>query len=282
MAILHDVNNLGYSSSIEITNAEDNVTSMKLTSAIALTGSLSGYVYDTLLTGNVVANALVVLYNSTNKIANKVYTDAKGYYSINNIAAGVYSLTASKDGYVPAQGIAVTIAVLPIVQNIVLLKSTQLGYSIYGIVSKATDSLPITGATIKVVDSQDKLVAITESISDGEFSVTELSNGTYKLIVSATGYTSVDKSITISDRSEKSDISMAANSTPANKATISGYITTNLDVPIANAWVGLYSVTAGTSETLVATTHTNVLGYYIFGGIDPGNYIIKSKSTSSV
>lgn len=80
-----------------------------------------------------------------------------------------------------------------------------------------------------------------------------------------------------------SEIKLESN-TPAhrkeevNKTTIEGQIINTSGLPIASAWVGLYSTTNEIAEVLAATTYTDKYGYYNFNNIAAGEYTIKSKA----
>jgi hypothetical protein len=70
--------------------------------------------------------------------------------------------------------------------------------------------------------------------------------------------------------------------TAQNVGTVGGIITDQTTLlPIANAFVALYSVVGG-AETIVQIVRTNAGGRYLFGDIAEGEYIVKAIAQTDV
>ncbi|MEM1484321.1 carboxypeptidase-like regulatory domain-containing protein [Oscillospiraceae bacterium PP1C4] len=278
MAYIHDSYALNYSPVITITGTEDNTTSLPLQAASDLPLQLSGFVYSTTLGGTAVPNAFVSVYDTSDVLVANAFTDSSGYYSITTLTAGSYQITASKSGFTAATLASVTLTTDPVEQNIVIQPYSGTDRVIYGIVT-GTGSLAIGGARVDIIDSLGAVVASTLSIADGEYSVNNLSAGTYTVVTAATGYAANSSIAVVSDTTPlvNIDVALTAYTPPAEKATISGFITNASSAPIPNAWVGLYT---SDTKTLIATTSTTADGYYVFTGIEPGTYVVESKAVA--
>lgn len=66
------------------------------------------------------------------------------------------------------------------------------------------------------------------------------------------------------------------------QATVNGFIKQQNGTPIPNACVGLYSLDLGGTETLLQVTFTSSTGFYFFGRVPEGNYVVKAKSEKLV
>lgn len=117
-------------------------------------------------------------------------TDAEGYYNF-TLAPGTYTVNASKTGFLPQEEDAAVVDQMVTWQNFTL---TPTAGSVEGHVYDATTSAPISGASVKVVDTTN--LALTNAT--GYYSFSGLESGTYELNVSITGYDAVQVSFEIS------------------------------------------------------------------------------------
>jgi len=63
---------------------------------------------------------------------------------------------------------------------------------------------------------------------------------------------------------------------------VHGFITQQNGTPVANACVGLYLVDPQGVENLQQITFTDSRGFYIFGRVAAGTYVVKAKSEKTV
>lgn len=279
MAYVNDSYDLNYSEPVTLTDSEDETADLELFSSDLLPLELFGYVYSTTKGGAVIANAYVTVYDEFDAPVTTAYTDASGYYAVTTLSAGDYKVGVSAKGYTASELAPVTLDDVPVQQDIVLQPYSDTDRVIYGIITDAVTTDPILGARIDVVNSIGAVVASTTSIGNGGYAVYGLDDDDYTVIASVSGYSAESGTATISGATPfvEVDLAFTAYYTPlAVSGTISGFITDTSSDPIKNAWVGLYSESAG-FETLVASTSTSASGYYIFEDVAPGDYVVKAK-----
>ena len=206
-------------------------------------------------------------------------TDINGQYTISDLPMGIYTIAAVKDGNYLSQDLPLTISsTLPVTIDLVLTNNESITKNIvYGIV---VDN--VTVSLYQIVDGEKVLVSTTTSIADGEFILDQIADGTYSLSFSKAGYQTVEVNNVILTGSTKFDTSTTLTSTIGTiNSTVSGYIKNELGIAVANAYVGLYQIVAG-KETLVAVTYTNADGKYMFGNVVEGQYVVKSKLSTTL
>lgn len=251
-------------------------------------GGVNGVVYDTtLLTGNVVEWATVKIFKEDGTSYMYTLMDVNHSYPISNIELGIYKIFAVKDGYLLSENtLLVATSILPINQNFVMISITLINKNIiYGQIKDSITKLPIDNARVmlyKNVLEEKVLVAETNSILDGEYIIESIDDGVYELIVEKNGYKIID----MNDINLTSNVKLAANISLEGingniNSTVSGIIKNSLGIIVTNAFVALYKIVDGT-ETLVATTYTNIEGKYMFGNIETGSYMVKSKLTNVI
>lgn len=140
--------------------------------------------------------------------------------------------------------------------------------------------VPIANATVKVFDINDNPIEHTNTGGNGQYTISDLPVGSYKVTAIAPGYL-LPNTIPISIQNNKTttaNIVLTADP-DANLSVIYGIIrNTNGEVPITNATVLLFSETLP-DPTLISTGTTNDNGQYILGLIPAGNYhLVVSKS----
>lgn len=231
------------------------------------------------------ADATVKLFDSTGAPFQHTLTDAAGQYTLNDVPAGTYTISAVKDGYLLSAPMGVTLSVSDTTQvNLTCTADATLALgTIAGTITTlvGTDLVPLAGAKITLKDSKDTVVASTYSADDGEFLFYDVADGLYTLLASAEGYlTSVPMAVTITGDSIANVTMSMTVDTRTYSGTVSGIIRDQKGTAVAGCFVGLYQVTgtgATAVETLIATTKTNAEGKYLFGGVTGGQYLVKAK-----
>ena len=273
---------LNVSNQFNLNNNEENIDLNLSQGALITSGSVSGTVYDTtLLTGKVVNNATVKVFTAEGVPYAHTLTNDAGKYTIGNLPIGVYLIAATKDGYILSEDLPLTITnTIPVNINLVITPNKEINKNIiYGKLIDNITKLSLEGVEVqlyKEVAGIQTLVTSTTSISDGEYILDNIDDGDYKISYVKTGYQLLEMNVTLA-----SGIKFLANQSLNSSVgkinnTVSGVIKDNLGNLVRNALVALYQIVDG-KEILVATTYTNSLGKYMFGNINDGEYLVKSK-----
>jgi hypothetical protein len=134
----------------------------------------------------------------------------------------------------------------------------------------------VAGATVKVFDVNDNPIEHTNTGGNGQFTIANLPNGSYKVTAIKDGYF-LPLTIPISIQQNKTTtVSIVLTPDPdINSNTVFGIIRTTVgETPLENAVVSLYSNTLP-DPTLIINAATNNKGQYIFGLIPAGEYYIE-------
>ena len=278
--MLQDLYGLQYSPSFTIEGQQEADVNLSLPPAPSTLASVYGTATDGAAP---IADATVKLFDSAGLPYRHTVTDASGAYVIDGIPAGTYSLAAVADGYRVSDAAGVTLSggastEIPIVCT---LDATLALGAIAGVLSVAGAAVftPLAGAKITLKGALGADVAATYTADDGEFVFYDVADGSYTLIATADGYlATAPMTVTILGGSIANvTMSMTVDERTYN-GTVSGVIRDQNGAAVAGCFVGLYQLNAGTgSETLLATTKTNALGNYLFGGVSSGQYLVNAK-----
>jgi inhibitor of cysteine peptidase len=186
-------------------------------------------------------------------------TDSQGNYSFSDVVPGTYTVTPSKQGYgfsPSSQTVTVTDG-----NQTGINFTAEAGYSISGQVTLSGSGL--VGVTMTLSGGVSK---VTETNSEGRYSLTGLQNGSYVVTPTKEGYqfSPASQSVTITD-SNKDGINFTATA----GFTISGKVT------IDDSGLGEVTMTlsGGVSLTTLTTTTTS-LGEYSFSNLSSGTYTV--------
>ena len=275
--IKQDLLGLQYSQSFSIEGLQEQNIELNLAPPPATAASLYGQVTDGT---NPIANATVKLFDSQGVPYQHTMTDSTGNYAFDGVPAGTYSLAAVKTGYLLSDAVGVTLSASDTTEiNLACTADVTLSLgAIAGIMPvEGEQLLPLAGAKITLMNASGQAVASTYSANDGEFVFYDVADGVYTLLASAEGYlASAPVTATITGGSLVNlTMSMHVDSRTYN-GTVSGTISDQNGMAVAGCFVGLYSIVGG-KEVLIATTKTNDMGKYLFGGVTGGQYLVKAK-----
>lgn len=259
------INNTAFSSDVNVTGINGSI-SMYARNSVGVGGWYELGYYDP----NGAANNFVGLFNSTlattasatqasyaisfgnqygtipasNKLAIRVWMNATGIGDQPGFWS--YGTGATQDS-----SINLTIAI-PLAGQ----------YNISGYVTNASSGLPLSGATVQTNTSLS-----TTTNATGFYNFTGLSNQTYIVNASLTGYTTNSINVTINGANNNTaNISL----TPVPTFRLSGYVT--------NASSGAAISGADVTTNTSLTTTTNATGYYNFT-LSNGTYLITASKT---
>jgi Carboxypeptidase regulatory-like domain len=159
------------------------------TLVVTPTYSVTGAVHDVSRSGAPLVGAQVSVTDGSFVGASGV-TDSEGVFRLFALG-GTFHLRITKDGYVP-----VTLTVGPLAgDTIVTADVTRTALAVSGRVTEAapTESVPVAGATLKILDGPDAGRTLASN-GDGAF-VFENVTATFSMLVQAAGYQDVTRTI---------------------------------------------------------------------------------------
>jgi len=174
------------------------------------------------ITDSVTGNGLVKAKLTADKYDIVQYSDTNGNYQLGNLASGTYTITASASG-VASKSQTVTVSRG---QTVTLNFLLGPAYKVTGKVTDSVSGLPIAGATVSA--NPGGYLALTGS--DGSYTLSDVTAGTYTLTASSIGYDSQSKTVVVT-ADASADFALTKSVTPPppsnlalNKsATASGY-----------------------------------------------------------
>lgn len=236
----------------------------------ATTYSVRGFLSN-FATGSAISGAAVSIsfsgvgYGSTT-------TNAAGYYILNGLPNATYTVSGSASGYAPAS-VSVTVSGVTVWQNFSLTALPPQTYYLTGTVESNTFA-PISGATV-ILDFNT-----TTTGSTGIFLYTGLSNGTYYLNVTASGYYPFTHAYTIYGAGISTNPILTPLPPPPPVSYSVGGTILNINTlsPIGSATVLLESTTGGVLQSVAGGDS----GDYTISGLANGSYNIVAEASGYV
>lgn len=230
-------------------------------SLVANPGTIYGTVIDGSL-GHPISNSTVQVFQGATLVAS-TQTDINGNYTIESLAPGTYTVLAEKDSYqTQAQGTTVGAG-----EHI--LVSFQLSPNPGAVAGTVlAGGNPAAGATVDLFQGTT-LLASTVTSSDGTYTLTGISPGTYTVRVTLTGYQIASVGVTVTAGATTTiDISLLSA-----QGTISGHVQTALLTPISGATIEVID-----GGNVIASTTTDTQGDYTVSGLAPITYTVRAVS----
>jgi len=210
--------------------------------------------------GDTPADVTITLSGNASQVTT---TDTAGNYSFTELANGDYLVTPSKAGYTFSPSFTSVSIHGKSQTNVNFTASVEGTYSISGIITLSGSGL--SGVAMTLSGSASKT---TTTDSYGFYSFSGLSNGTYTITPSKTGYTFNPSSRIIT---------MNNSSVTGADFTASVIPTYNISGAVSGDTQADVTITLSGDTSL--TTTTNALGNYSFTGLSNGTYTITpSKS----
>lgn len=276
--IKKDLLALNYSGTFTIEGTKGQDIDLNLIEAPSQNCSIYGVVTDGT---DPIVDAVVKVFDDDGNPFCHTLTDEQGKFYFNNLAAGEYYVATVKSGYITSQQRPVTLVEnsdIPLDAFILVKDQSAELTTITGIV-RGNEEKRLSGAYISLLNSDEDIISATYSANDGEFAFYDVANGEYKIIATLLGYkTSLPINISITEGRIVNSANIALEvDNRTYKGTVSGVIRNSANEAVAAAFVGLYKIEETGEEKLVSVCKTNSSGEYLFGNVDEGNYMVKSK-----
>ena len=220
-------------------------------------GSITGHVTDA-------ATGLAISGATVSYSAGSATTDSSGAYTLANVAAGGYSVTAAASGYASQTNSATVTAGAATTLNFQLAASNTGPGTISGKVSNISTGAALSGATVSYSGGS------TTSDTSGNYTLSNVAPATYNVTASRSGYIAETKSVTVS-----AGTAATLNFPMATGGKVAGTVTNSSGAAISGAAV---QITGGAVPTTVNVT-TSSTGAYNSNWIPIGSYTVTvSKS----
>jgi len=241
--------------------------------------------FNTCLSGRVVdkcgpiKGATVKAFNISYMPITHTFTDCEGKFAfVNILPTGVYKIIATANEYQVSSDYNISLSPYKPYWLTIKLRHDDfpLG-TVYGDIYDRTNTA-ISDAEISIVDyyHPNRLKALTQSNSDGEYLVYGLNKGKYLIAATKEGFVLPEKIIFVVDLPEIIRIDLYLyEDVLSRKGTISGKALYQGEA-ISHAVVALYKI-EGTNHSLIEIKQANSDGVYLFSNVFPGEYIVKAK-----
>lgn len=228
---------------------------------VEIVGTITGIVRD--ISTNAVLSGVTVFTDPPTKAA---VTDADGRYSIADIKVKSYEVIATKSGYFDGVVIATVVENSTITVNFALEPdTTPTPGSITGVVTRADNGNPLAGASISTVPATATVI----TNAAGQYTITNVTAGSYQVNVTATGFTPASANVTVTaGQAAQGNFALTSNT----QGSIAGVVTNSVtSLPLAGVSI---STTPATT-----TVVTNASGQYQINSVAPGSYRVNASHT---
>ncbi|MFH1579832.1 MAG: carboxypeptidase-like regulatory domain-containing protein [Thermoplasmatota archaeon] len=226
---------------------------------ISQNGSISGHVYC--------ADDFSPLDNTNvsvqvGSVTLTVSSGSDGSYNITNIPEGIYSLTASKDGFFSNTSVDIRVTRGNVTAG-VDFNLTEKPTRLYGIVKSG--SFLLVGVNISVVGTEFYSI----SGIDGNFAIWNLTAGTYTVLASRTGYSpkTIEGIMIPAGGETQLEVNLTAMPGSLLQGTV---IARDSNSPLSGVLITIIAENKNTQST-----YTNINGEFVFPGLMDGNYTIQ-------
>jgi protocatechuate 3,4-dioxygenase beta subunit len=245
----------------------------------ALPGVLTGTITDQ-QTGIPIQGAVIQLYfgNSVQPISLAI-TDDAGLYVITAVAPGVYNAVITFPNYRTfTSGAAITANDTTVVDGTLLPDPGTVTGNVSG------TGRNLSGAAVKIVDVNGVAIGAAVSNSNGQFSIGNLSPGTYAITVKATNYKSSTQGITITAGSTENvffilledpgriigNVSQLLSSLRESEDENNSLL--QFEAAAAGSNIAGAVVSLSLNDILLFSSVTDLEGNYAFEDLAPGTY----------
>lgn len=274
---------LGRSPSFPLDTSAENRTDLSLTQSAPATGRVRGRVTNS-LDGSPLDSATVKIRTQAGDPVAHTQTNPGGNYMFDSIAPGTYTINVALHGFVTPAGQTFTLQGGQTLDIAFTMTPEARPLNVlYGVITNEATGLPLFAVKVALVPSTGGMANnLSWTNSSGQYLMAEIEDGDYFLAAHTAGFYLTSRiPITISGgQILRTDLAMQPVAVP--QGTVNGYIKQQSGTPIPNACVGLYSLDLSGLETLQKVAFTDSNGFYIFGRVTAGTYLVKAKSEKVV
>lgn len=253
-----------------VTVGAATVQNLQLRPPLQALGTVLTGVATDVVTGKIIPDATVQVFNANDALAGATTTDGEGRYRITTLVPGDYSVTGWASGYVNT--VHAHVVMLPNTTTVRDIPLVPLANSLTGIVLDQATGLPIRGALVELLDNSGQVLGTTFATSSGTFAYAPVAAGSYLVRGSAPDYRMND------DSSAQVVVPVGGRGTATlflapSPGRIGGVVTDRTTgLPIPGATVQL----VGPGNFVLDTITTDELGSYETGDLPVGvTYILR-------
>ena len=248
--------------------------------------AVSGEIFAADATENYADNEVVggasVIVTGEDGVAYTTTADDRGRFSLSAIREGAYTLTISKEGYLPVRKeiLVDSNLYLTIVMDFDATNTLSGKVTIADADTDFSNNLPLEGADVSIerTSSSNPLTAMVQTGADGMYRIEGLTIGRYTITVSKEGYKTVKQLFTVAVNQVNIQ-NIVLEEIPSSNVN-DGYAAGKIIDSVTGAGVRglqlyLYKGVNITSGTLISRSVTEENGRYRTEALEPGNYTIK-------
>jgi acid phosphatase len=239
------------SASVTVNSGATSSQNFSLTPNATSPGAMMGQVTNR-STGAALAGAIVSFSGGSTT------TDGGGNYKLNNVPAGVVSVTAALAGFTSQTASVPVTSGATSTANFALAPSSTTPGAITGHVTNSANGAALAGATVGFAGGS------TTTDSSGSYTLMNVPAGTLSVTASLTGFTSQTGSVTVTSGGTSS-LNFALTPSGSGSGTITGKVT---NISTGGAVSGAAVSFSGGSTT------TNSSGGYTFSNVAAGTYSV--------
>ncbi len=268
---------------ISVSANSQNTFNIQLTPEPSGDGEISGNTIDA-ATGELIPFVSVNLYGPGFYSA---LSDSGGFYSLNGIIDGPYTIEAFAQGYFPfyADVPVDIVSGAPVNFDIQLSPDSlsQGDAALFGNVS-STDGTGIAGATILAFGNTptgtDSLLYITQSDNNGTYIIENMVGSTYMVICEAPGFTTETLfGVSVFDSTEVNFVLSPDSGNGGGTASVEGIVfDAVIGIPIENATLTLEGELDSSGVAILISAQTLPGGIFFFNNVPPGTYDITCEA----
>lgn len=229
--------------------------------------TISGTVSDS-ITNSGISGASVFAIQSNSVIVSTL-TDSSGNYVLNGVAAGTYTLQASKAHYLTKSMEIALKSTQVVTKNLSL--QPQPG-SISGTITNELTGTPLQSVSVTIFNA-GLPVANAKTNGAGVYTVSVLAPGTYSISAKVTNFTTGTESSVVVTSNVTTTVDLQLH---PQVGSLTGIVTDAASgEPLTNADI---SVEILLGSSIIASTHTDSQGLFQITGILVGDYLIKATA----
>lgn len=246
----------GYETSVQTVSVASNASTAITFDLAKSPRLLMGIVKDTMSVS--IAGATVQLLQGTTVVATTL-TAEDGTFSITGLSTGSYTISVNAQNY---QIYTAGVSILDQTTNVTIYLMGNPG-SVTGNITDGMTGLGLPGILVEVLQGTT-VIAFQQTDSNGMYTIDNLPPETYTLRISSVNYQTNLVAFSV----QANEITQVDDALNANPSSILGIVMDGDTLnPIANATVNILN-----QGILVATTTTDINGFYIVANLGSGLY----------